>query len=247
MMAFYESIADYYDDIFPLDQKAVDFVIATIGKEGQDRQILDVGCGTGDLALALSRYRYAVTAIDSDRAMIEKAKEKGRDCDFVSFHQTDMRALPAAFGAEFFDGVLCLGNTLVHLAGPEEIGSFLADTARILKKGGRLIVQILNYDHVLDHSVQTLPLIDNQVIRFDRSYTFGHDRASLLFATRLTVKKTGETVENAIPLYPLRRGELDRLLDKAGFVGRTYYGDFGGSPLREESLPLIVEASMAPV
>jgi hypothetical protein len=47
-----------------------------------------------------------------------------------------------------------------------------------------------------------------------------------------------------VPLYPLRKGEVEDLLSEAGFSQLRIYGDFRRGPLMPESLPLVVEASV---
>src|SRR5699024_12791191 len=48
----------------------------------QDEHILDIGCGTGDLAHTISETGANVTGIDTSQSMIEVAKEKYTHIDF---------------------------------------------------------------------------------------------------------------------------------------------------------------------
>jgi 2-polyprenyl-3-methyl-5-hydroxy-6-metoxy-1,4-benzoquinol methylase len=52
-MAFYKSIADFYDHIFPLNPAQVGFVKSCIPDQGNS-ELLDVGCGSGSLCIALA-------------------------------------------------------------------------------------------------------------------------------------------------------------------------------------------------
>jgi len=54
-----------------------DFAKRFLPSEG--RRILEVGCGTGELAARLSKDGYAVVAIDSDRGSIAAAQRLGVD------------------------------------------------------------------------------------------------------------------------------------------------------------------------
>jgi glycine/sarcosine N-methyltransferase len=241
-MPFYDSIAGYYDQIFPLDRRQINFIEESISGPHQGRRILDVGCGTGDLALALGDLGFIVTAIDADAAMIERAREKASTTSSVVFEQVDMRNLTDAFAPASFDLVLCFGNTLVHLTDPRDMESFLFQVRQVLGMKGKLLLQILNYDYVIDHPIRKLPLIENDVIRFERIYGYDQSHNLLSFRTTLTIKGINRAINNAIPLYPLRRQELEALLRKTGFTDLAYYGDFDRAPSREDSLPLVVEA-----
>jgi SAM-dependent methyltransferase len=154
-----------------------------------------------------------------------------------------MREIKRYFAAPDFDAVLCFGNTLVHLSGLPEIESFCKQVRAVLKDKGRFLLQILNYDHILDHNIRKLPLIENNIIVFERYYKYDDINNLIEFRTVLTVKESKKIIENTILLYPLRKQELNKALKKAGFTRVLYYGDFDKRELKEDSLPLVVEAS----
>ncbi len=69
-MKFYQSIADYYEQIFPLNKAQITFAEESLHGSKQSR-LLDIGCGTGSLSIALSEFSEIVTAIDLDESMIK--------------------------------------------------------------------------------------------------------------------------------------------------------------------------------
>jgi glycine/sarcosine N-methyltransferase len=240
-MDFYESIAEYYDHIFPLDGVQVDFVKGALSEPYRGRKVLDVGCGTGSLAVALAHVGFRVAAIDLDQAMVELAIEKGKGLPDLGFAQMDMRELSGGFRPSSLDAVLCFGNTLVHLKGRGDVFSFCRTSKELLKTEGRLLLQILNYDYLLERRLPGLPTIENDRVRFERIYRYT-DTGAIVFRTILTVKATGAVLENEVPLYPLRRNEVEAVLREAHFSEIRFYGDFRRNPLMPESLPLVVEA-----
>ena len=242
-MSFYEEIASYYDFIFPMNAAQVDFTKNCLTGGMEQRKILDIGCGTGDLAIALSSIGFEVTGIDADAAMLDKARAKTGNRMSPTFITMDMRNIAQSFAASTFEAVLCFGNTLVHLSSPSEISLFCKSVKTVLKKKGKFLLQILNYDHVLDHNVRALPLIENDILLFERFYEYDREKNLLRFKTTLTIKAENIRIVNDIPLYPLRQQELDKMLIEAGFVNISYYGDFDRRPLGNHNLPLIVEAS----
>lgn len=241
-MQFYQSIAEYYDYIFPPDEAQVEFVRALIPLPYEGKGILDIGCGTGSLAVALGRDGFRVAAIDLDAAMVEQGIAKGRGLPSLSFQQMDMRDLSGRFSQASFDGILCFGNTLVHLKEHVDVLGVCRTSKALLKNAGKFLLQLLNYDHILLKRLPGLPTIENDRVRFERIYRYKRD-GSIAFRTILTVKATGLVVDNEVPLYPLRKDEVEAILTDAGFSQVRIYGDFRGGPLTPVSLPLVVEAS----
>ena len=94
-----------------------------------DERVLDLACGTGDLA-ALCRARGAsVIGLDLSRAMLEAARRRAPGCGLV---QGDGSSLPLPDAS--LDVVTC-GFALRNFA---EIDPVLDECARVLVPGGRL-------------------------------------------------------------------------------------------------------------
>ncbi|MDQ3744239.1 MAG: bifunctional demethylmenaquinone methyltransferase/2-methoxy-6-polyprenyl-1,4-benzoquinol methylase UbiE [Acidobacteriota bacterium] len=99
-------------------------------------RVLDVACGTGDLALALAASGAAsVVGLDFCRPMLEIARRKaGGGQRRIPFVEGDALRLP--FADESFD-VVTIAFGLRNLAGVEE---GLRELLRVLKAGGRVAV-----------------------------------------------------------------------------------------------------------
>jgi len=237
-MNFYTSISTYYDHIFPFSPAQLEMTALTLqGNPGA--KILDIGCATGSLALTLAERGFMVEAIDYDEAMIASAEKKADRTDNLRFSYMDMLKIAEEYNAETFDAALCFGNTLVHLTRRSDIEKFFAGLAAVIKPGGLLLLQILNYDYILDEGVTKLPPIGNKIISFKRSYS-PRDDGLIDFNTELTIAETGTMVSNSIPLLPLRKTELSEMMTAAGFRDLEFFGDFKMNPLTKTSLPLVV-------
>ena len=92
-------------------------------------RVLDVCCGTGDLALAAERLGGEVTGVDFSREMVERARTKSSAVEWVC---ADAVSLP--FGSAAFD-VVTVGFGIRHFA---ELEEGLRELARVLRPGGRL-------------------------------------------------------------------------------------------------------------
>ena len=110
--------------------------------EGSPRRVLDLCCGTGDLAVRLKRSGgpgVEVAGLDYSRPMLEiarrKAAERGGQVDFV---HADAAAMPFPDG--YFDRVgISFAFRNLTFKNPMT-PKYLAETLRILRPGGRFVV-----------------------------------------------------------------------------------------------------------
>ena len=96
--------------------------------------VLDAGCGTGRVALELSRRGHTVVGVDVDDAMLESARAKAPDLAWV---RGDLADPTLEFG-QTFDVVVMAGNVLIFVPTGLE-GAVVANAARWLAPGGRLV------------------------------------------------------------------------------------------------------------
>jgi SAM-dependent methyltransferase len=239
-MRFYQSIAEYYHHIFPLSLAQRDFVINSFpGRKNED--VLDIGCGTGNLTFELSRKFKLMVGLDLDEAMIAKAKSQYSNSN-LEYRALDMLEIGNAYGENSFDGIISFGNTLVHLDSEFTILNFFKKCKFVLREKGKFIFQIINYDRILDQKISALATIENKHITFKRKYSFNALTNLIDFNTLLTIKENGRKIENTISLLPLRKSNIEKLLKEAGFADIEYFGNFNGNIHSPESVPLIVKA-----
>ncbi len=130
---------------------------------GDPREVLDLGCGTGTLAIAMARAggRARITGIDGDAEILDiaRAKEGSEGIDFVGGLAD---ALPFDDGS--FDRVVC--SLLLHHLDPAVKRAALAEARRVLRRGGRLHVADFGRSHdplmrILFAGLQVLDGISN--------------------------------------------------------------------------------------
>src|SRR5437773_265609 len=102
-------------------------------------RVLDLGCGTGDLAAALSRRGYQVTACDIAEKMIDiaRAVHMGAAVEWASL-KPDWKALP--FGEGSFRSVVA-SSVFEYLV---DVESVVAEISRVLQPGGVLLLNVPN-------------------------------------------------------------------------------------------------------
>jgi ubiquinone/menaquinone biosynthesis C-methylase UbiE len=102
--------------------------------------VLDVGCGTGTLAIAAKHHvgpTARVDAIDASPQMIARARKKARNADVdIAFHHASAEALP--FADAQFDVVL--STVMLHHLPRRARQQCTGEIRRVLKPAGRVLV-----------------------------------------------------------------------------------------------------------
>lgn len=124
-----------YDEVAGPDARDVAFAAVLEAAPGE---VLEVGCGEGELAARMAVELGAnVVAIDRSARMVELARARGVDAQVA-----DVQALP--FADDSFD-VAVAAWVLFHVP---DVDRGLSELARVLRDGGRLVA-VTNYaDHV---------------------------------------------------------------------------------------------------
>lgn len=240
-MKFYDTLSSYYDQVFPLSNPCKTFIEKHLTEHG--RKILDVGCSTGELDIFLGKKGYEVLGIDLDQKMIGIAREKIMNQSLkVEFEVMNMNHLEEKLSFKGFDGIICVGNTLVHLPGMLQIKEVLKQMVSLLNTGGILILQIINYDRIITQNVTELPTIENENIVFIREYDYDEANNKVTFKTTLEIKESSEKFQNEISLYPLRFEGLKTMLSDLGLKNIRFYGNFSEDPYDWNSYATVVAA-----
>jgi len=227
-------------------ERELPFLKSTFGRPGR-LPLIDVGCGTGEHSEALSAEGFAVIGVDRSFAMLEKAAAAYERPRFVA---GDMARVPLR-GAGIAGGALCLGNTLVSLLADDEMEALLGTLRRLLGAGAPFLIQILNYERILEKKIRHLPLNfrpggENELVYLRILDPI--DAKRLRFEV-ITLERTPPDGESRIAqidstvLRPWKPEELRRFLEKAGFGELGLFGSYAGEPFSPlESNDLIVVA-----
>lgn len=227
-------LREHYDHLFPLNKHRLSFLLHICKENGVER-ILDVGCSTGTYTLELKERGYEAAGMDLDDGMIRKAKEKAKERGLApSFFKGDMLALHQLI-CDTFHLITCCGNTLPHLHSPAEIQRALLEMSQSLTAEGLLVAQTVNYDKALEEGITSLPTIVREGLSFERRYTFSEEY--ILFQGILTTERG--RAESVLPLYPIKKAEMEEWMVEAGFTDLSFYHDFQYTPFSyEEGAPL---------
>ena len=239
-MDFYRALSEYYDEIFPLKGAQKTFLHDYLKHESLT-SILDIGCGTGTLALELSQTGIQVLGVDLSEEMIEISRRKAQETgSTATFSLADMRDLASI--TEQFDGIVCIGNTLAHVSGESELKQVLT---QFREKGTHLLVQTVNYDRILAQHVKELPIIKTEHLIFYRFYTHRLD-GNLDFAMKIEFPDTRQVVSGVNLLFPIKCDILKKALLDSGWEASDLWGNFAKEPWTEDSPATVLSATRIP-
>jgi SAM-dependent methyltransferase len=241
--------AVFYDHEYARRRHDVAFYLK-VAKAHARGPILELGCGSGRLAIPLARAGHEVVGVDASSAMLRACRARADRLGLearVHLHRADFRALGAVLGRQRFHLIFCPFNAFQHLYDLDEIEGFLAGVRSHLAADGWFVFDIMNPD------LKWLSRDPNH--RWDRTrYKDPHTGAAMTYATQLVYDAPlqiafmtvwHERVDNrGVRRRPRQQHlahrhffprELEALLHYNGLPIVRREGDFDGGPLETES------------
>jgi SAM-dependent methyltransferase len=134
----YDYIFEKFGPYQKLQAEVLDLVAASAADVPDRRgvQVLDVGCGPGNLTFVIAEAGFSVLGLEPYGALVELAREKRRAKRLanLAFSQGDL-ATTKSFRPASFDQVVNVHSLYAH-ADPHTV---LAESHRILKPGGHAV------------------------------------------------------------------------------------------------------------
>ena len=202
--------------------------------EGGD--LLDVPCGFGRHAVALARAGYRVVGVDRSQALIAEATRRADGAEWPKLVEADYRELP--FADESFDAAINLFTSLGYL-GDEEDTKALGEIARVLRPGGRLVVELVPRDLLVRRFSEQdwRALGGGRLLLEQRTFDAA---AGIAQTTQTLVETTGERDSRTFSLRVYSATELVAMLLAAGFEEAKCYGDLEGAELTVDTRLVVV-------
>ena len=139
--AFFASAAGQWDKLREELFGDTFYLWAVLGLIDPSLVVGDLGCGTGQLSHTIAPFAKKVIAVDASPDMLEAARHRLSEAPNVDIRRGDLESLPIENG-ELHAAMLSL--VLHYAADPARA---LADVARVLRPGGRvLVVDMLPHD-----------------------------------------------------------------------------------------------------
>ncbi len=253
-MAF-ESIARFYDIDDGRLSEDIPFHLGFARKTGGP--VLDLGVGSGRLAIPIARLGIPVVGIDISGSMLaigQRRINEQRLADRIHLIQADFREPPLLPG--HFSLAYCGYNAFLHLIETYEQLDALIAWKGLLKPGGLLVIDVenlqleglarMNAQKSLELEESFLePETGAPVLKFTETEINLPDQTLTIHRLyeRLSADGNWERFETRFQVRILFQRELELLLTCAGYDNLRFYGDFELNPWTPESPRLIAVAS----
>lgn len=133
---WFEGHADEWDAIRSLHiaESEVEAAMAAVLGDGPLGSLIDIGTGTGRMLELFGAQADTALGIDRSSEMLRLARAKLHDRPNLELRQADLYALPMADGAAH----VAILHHVLHFA--QQPGAAIAEAARVLGPGGRLLI-----------------------------------------------------------------------------------------------------------
>jgi SAM-dependent methyltransferase len=210
--------------------------------------VLEVGTGTGRIAVALALAGHEVMALDPSQAMLARARAKAEDAG-VDVAFIEGRATDVILEAERFGLVIVPADVFLYAADGEEQVETLACLGRALAYNGLLAIDLPGPAAWLDAATNgQVQLVysgeTGEGEQLDIWQVHEDDLALQRRWLRLTYDRVGRDgmVHRTLSEHPLRyvyRFEMEYLLRAGGLAPLDVYGDYELGPLTNDSERMI--------
>ncbi len=246
----YDDWADIYDAVHAGLDHDVDFYVAQSQASGGP--VLELGCGTGRISLAIAEAGVDVVGIDISPRMIEAAQAKARRRSLTErciFQPGDMASLRLA---DRFPLIAMPFRSFQSMLTVEEQRQALTLARAHLAPGGLLAFDTFNPDvkALANDDLAAVPYHLRDVERADGGTLIiwaqnGWNPVEQVNDVRMIIEEVsdaGVVERRLIRDFEQRytfRYEMEHLLELCGFVVEAVYGDFDGGPVTESAEDLV--------
>ena len=231
----YETFAFVYDEVMDtsLYQRWLDFSLRHLGER---KQILELACGTGALAVEFAKAGFDVTALDLSEEMLMIASARAQEAEVaVQFVAGDMLDLA---DSGMYQAVTCFSDLICYMQNEMDVQQVFDGVYQILEADGVFIFDV--------HSTY-------QIDEVFPSYSYHYQTEEFAFLWDSYTGKEAHSIEHFLTFFVededgrfVREDELHQertyplntylmLLENAGFSHVEAYADFIDSEPNEKS------------
>ncbi|TDL82228.1 class I SAM-dependent DNA methyltransferase [Peribacillus frigoritolerans] len=235
----YKGFAEIYDELmkeapYTLWTEFLHERMAKFGNGGTN--VLDLGCGTGEISIRLKQKGYHVTGVDISEEMLSIAFQKtAAEGLSIPYFQHDMR-LPSELG-QLFDGIFICCDSLNYLETEEDVHAALNAAFDQLAPNGILVFDV--------HSIYKIHEIFNEA-------TFADNNDEVSYIWNSFIGDAPDSIEHDLSFF-VKRGSMyerfdeyhtqrtypvnqyEEMIKQAGFTLLEITADFKNQPPESQS------------
>jgi SAM-dependent methyltransferase len=219
----YDTIAELYDPWSRGVTEDVGFYVAESRRSGGT--VVELGVGTGRIAIPIAQKGKRVIGVDSSREMLAACRRRAETAgvaELLDLRLGDLRSPPLQ---EQVPLVICPFRSYLHLADDGERIEALEAAREALVPGGRLIFDV--FEPKPDDIAETHGRwLEREPGIYERAH-WDED------ARTLTLSVRGPEGAATMSLAWISRNEWQELLEEAGFEVEAVYGWFDRTPYRD--------------
>jgi ubiquinone/menaquinone biosynthesis C-methylase UbiE len=237
----YLAFVGFYD-VWTKDVEGdVDFYVRRASRAGGP--VVELGAGTGRIAIPTAASGKEVIAVDLSAAMLAEARRRAADAgvsDRITFVEADMRSFVASPPVEL---VTIPYRSFLHMATTEDQLACLASVDASLRPGGRLILNMFVPDPAFVAGQDRRrnlhgEFTDDKGRRCELWVTPEYETTTQNVTIRAIVEayegdRHVESTESVLHVRMIYRYEMEHLLARSGFEVEALFGDFDERPLTE--------------
>jgi SAM-dependent methyltransferase len=182
------------------------------------RRVVDLGVGTGDLAVALARRGYDVVGVDCSEPMLAVSRAKAAAAALATpprFVPGDIRTVRLDPPA---DAAICVYTVVNQLTADDDLGRAFTAVAGALVPGGLFVLETnlpASYDRYWS-GTETIQAGDATIVREHR-----HVAGTSVIEALVTIRTPDGAVHDRIRQRPWTDDDVERALATAGFAPPT--------------------------
>ena len=230
--AYGQAYADVYDDWYG-DVTDVAATVRALARMCDGRRALELGVGTGRVAIPLAHAGFEVTGVDASPAMLDRLRAKPGGAE-VRVVEDDMATMAAVTGS--FDLVLVTFNTFFNLASDQAQRSCLHRVRRLLAPDGWFVVEAFVPAEPPDGPQSATEKRSDGAGGVVITVSARDPRTQVVEGTQLHRPATGPERERPWRIRYLHPPQLDAMCAQSGLAPAHRWADWDGTPFAPDSV-----------